>query len=360
MKSNRCVKIGLFMIAMLIGLTGALRAQESSTFPAAERDRLYKMTYDAKKRVDDAQDYAFVEGVPILAKVKTVSPECQSLSSLALHAYAKNGALVFRMVSSEASRQRTERPELSSVSAVQFQTAIKEVSGRWAAGLSQSVPHTHNSKPNGHHHEVPSAAHALVPDIERLATVAGYEDVSHEITPGIAACLDISERAKKNGMRSSIEGFCKRYDLVADVHYQEKPSWARLRAGLRQGYAFSVTNKQGQHFLVLGYSETRDKQRVLFAFDPTLVERGVYFLGREMPESRLSAARAKSPNLSHIAPRYFDIMSSHKQYQHRGFCAMDYESIVSMSFIDNVRIDETAIRSNVSNAFDAALKQVDK
>lgn len=348
--------MGVFILVTSGGLGGVLRAENSAILPEAERDRLYKATYDAKKRGDDALDYAFVETVPILAEMKTVSAECQCVSSLALHAFGNNSALVYGAVAAESSRQRSDRPELSSVTTRQWQTAISKIFYPSAAGLSKDVHRKRGSGPKDFDPETHSAIHFLVPDIERLATVAGYEYVAHEFTLGNAVCLATSAKTNKGTEQIGFEGFFTRVYLLADLNYRKKPVWSRMRTGLRQGCPFSVMTKNGRHFLVFGYSQSHGTRGVLFGFDPTLVERAVYYLGRQMPESRLEATRAKQPNPFGTAPRYYDILTSHKQYQHRGFCAIDYDSIVSMSFIDNVRIDETAIRSKVSRAFDYALQ----
>jgi len=339
---------------------------DSSLLPDDQCKRLYSIAWESKSRASDAVDYAFVEGVPVVARVRTVAPREQCVASLILHAIRRNANAVSTSIIRDARKIKADNPDVyAAVSdARYFEKLSERPRKRKRARMEQDSDASDlrpSQLPEDHAHPHGSERwqniQSLVPDVELLGEKAGYVDIHEEATPGIAMCLLMHSLSGEAPVPAVIDNLLEERMLKSSVRYDEPMPWSQVASLLRRDIPLIMMTPDGRPFLVLGFMEAANEGRILFGFDPDRVERGVLFGGRRMPESRLAEFRQTNPQPDFIKPRYYDFVSSHKQYQLPGFVAARFDDSMTWVVLEDVQPDLEAIRAHTIEVFDEIIKE---
>jgi hypothetical protein len=330
-------------IFLYVGL-GAVRADDDLCLSEDRRDYYYGQTLSTKNRPDKAIDFKLIEGVPIIAKVKTASEETQGLTSILLNAYMKVANGVAMAFLQETARLRATDTRFQALTEAEVALAFSNFEPVRPSGADE------HARDESHFGGLKS----LVPTIEELGRAAGYSDIRRDATPGIAMCLYLGELRKTRAPADALLEVLSERNVIADVQIDQPMEWREVRTALTGDIPLLVRNSTGKVFLAIGYLQASDGSQLMFGFQPHGVERGVHYAGRQMMESRLDAFKKSNPLRQDIQPTYFDVESTHKEHQFSGFCAMKYSQELRFSYAADPEVNQPGIESMVRHRLEKA------
>lgn len=358
MTPHNCTIVVLLGLSFFgVGQTSGL--DDDARLSAAECKSHYDLTRSAQSAFQSPLAFGFIDNVPILAPVRTVAPDTQAYAALTLFVYMRHTGEVSLSYLQAVDRIRKETPEAARLTRGSWEQAINKVY-ELEVGVPRvpgdAVPHEHNGIQD-HDHSQWAGIKSIVPAIESLAEKAGYVDVQHECTPGIAMCLHLQDALGNAQIKDAVARTLKDRHVLAEVHVGVELDWRSVTAAIERNIPLVCYGDSNKTYLVVGYSENPNAERVLFGFDPQEVERGVYVGGQQMIESRFQNLKRTDPNPSRFTPLYYDLMSAHKQHQIPGFCCMPYNPLLRFSYIANARADHESIKRITKHAFESAISE---
>jgi hypothetical protein len=234
---------------------------------------------------------------------------------------------------------------------------LAEIMGK--TDLKQPSDSASNSEKPGIDAQTWSAIVSMVPNIEQLGREAGYVDVRHQASWGLAMSLNCADIRREKSLADVGTEILGTKMLSYTLQNGIECDWERVVSTLGRDVPMVVQTVSGHSYIVVGFYVPASGERYLFGYTPEEAERSVWYGGREMMESRFASFKKDNPpQPSWPREVYQEVLSTHKEYQFPGFCMLRFNERMRFTFIENVTVDTVRIRELNLKALEAALQDL--
>ncbi|MCA9250631.1 MAG: hypothetical protein KDA54_05815 [Phycisphaerales bacterium] len=333
-------------------------AVDTSRLSAEEQAQVYRKTLALKSKEANAEQFGFVEGVPVIGNIKSASSYDQCCASAFMHAYRRNTSEVAMTYMRELIEIRRANPgKYRDVSQELFYSKLGQILGISEPGQTEDV--TSNSMRPRINEDSWKAILMIVPNTVQLGREAGYDDVRLQASLGLAmslSCANIRREGTLNDFGKEILG---RRMLKYTLQEKLNCEWERIIATIGRDIPMVVETRSGHAYIIVGFYAPSTEKKYLLGYSPVESERTVFYGGREFVESRLVSFKKENPPQPHWPWEvYHEFNSSHKKYQYPGFCILRFDDEMRFTFVEDVVIDKARIREVCVQALEAALTEL--